>query len=126
MKANKALKRLAKIEALMSGVTKRYSAIAPNLRRVLQDALDAVARAKGAVSLQASSGTKAGTAKAHQAVKKATSSQKKVALKRVPAKARRAKTAKKSMPLQNAAKKRTEKKRASAPVMQAATEAAAQ
>ena len=56
MKANKALKRLAKIEALMSDVTERYSS-APHIREVLQDAKAAVTRAKGAVSLQASSGT---------------------------------------------------------------------
>ena len=56
MKANKALKRLAKIEALMSDVTERYSASAPHTREVLQDAKAAVTRAKEAVSLQASSG----------------------------------------------------------------------
>ena len=57
MKANKALKRLAKIEALMSDVTERYSASAPNVQEALQDAKAAVTRAKEAVSLQASSGT---------------------------------------------------------------------
>jgi hypothetical protein len=57
MKAKKALKRLAKIEALMSDVTERYSASAPHIREVLQDAKAAVNRAKEAVSLQASSGT---------------------------------------------------------------------
>ena len=36
MKANKALKRLAKIEMLMSDVTERYSASAPQIREVLQ------------------------------------------------------------------------------------------
>jgi hypothetical protein len=56
MKANKALKRLAKIEALMLDVTERYSASAP-IREVLQDAKAAVTRAKEAVSFQASSGT---------------------------------------------------------------------
>jgi hypothetical protein len=55
MKANKALKRLAKIEMLMSDVTERYSASAPHIREVLQDAKAAVTRAKEAVSLQASS-----------------------------------------------------------------------
>ena len=53
MKANKALKRLAKIEALMSVVTERYSASAPHIREVLQDAKAAVARARETV--QASS-----------------------------------------------------------------------
>ena len=57
MKTNKALKRLAKIEALMSDVMERYSAGAPDIREMLQDAKAAVTRAKEAVSLQASSGT---------------------------------------------------------------------
>jgi hypothetical protein len=57
MKANKAVKRLAKIEASMSDVIERYSASTPHLREVLQDAKAAVTRAKEAVSLQASSGT---------------------------------------------------------------------
>jgi hypothetical protein len=56
MKANKALKRLTKIEALMSAVTKRYSASAPHIQKALQDAKAAVTRAMEAVSLQASSG----------------------------------------------------------------------
>jgi len=56
MKANKALKRLAKIEVLISDVTERYSST-PHIREVLQDAKAAVTRAKKAVSLQASSGT---------------------------------------------------------------------
>ena len=55
MKANKALKRLAKIEVLISDVTERYSS-APHIRETLQDAKAAVTRAKEAVSLQASSG----------------------------------------------------------------------
>lgn len=50
MKAKKALKRLAKIEALMSDVTERYSASATHVREVLQDAKAAVIRAKEAVS----------------------------------------------------------------------------
>ena len=57
MKANKALKRLAKIEALISNVTERYSANAPAVRQVLQDAKTAVARAKEAMSLLVSSRT---------------------------------------------------------------------
>jgi hypothetical protein len=56
MKANKALKRLTKIEALISDVTERYSTITLPTREVLQDAKAAVTRAKEAVSLQASSG----------------------------------------------------------------------
>jgi adenylate kinase len=56
MKAKKALKRLSKIEALLSDVTERYSAGAPNMRKVLQDAKAAVTRAKEAMSWQASFG----------------------------------------------------------------------
>ena len=57
MKANKAVKRLAKIEVLMSDVMERYSESAPHIREVLQDAKAAVTRAKEAVSWQASAGT---------------------------------------------------------------------
>lgn len=60
MKANKALKRLAKIEALLSDVAVRYSPGEPHAQKVLQDANAAVARAREALSLQASS---SGTAK---------------------------------------------------------------
>ena len=55
MKANKALKRLSKIETLMSVVSERYSAGESHIREMLQDAKAAVARVKEAVSLQASS-----------------------------------------------------------------------
>jgi hypothetical protein len=121
MKANKALKRLAKIEALMSDLTERYSASAPHLRKVLQDAKAAVARAKEAVSLEVSSGTKAATPKAGRAAKKATPAQKKAPLEKVAANTARAKTAKKNTPIKRAAKKT-----APGPVVQAATKAAAQ
>jgi hypothetical protein len=57
VKANKVLKRLAKIEALMSDLTKRCSTSAPTIRDVLQNAKVAVTQAKEAVGLQASSGT---------------------------------------------------------------------
>src|SRR4051812_26231882 len=63
MKANKALKRLTKIESLMSAVTERYSASAPHLRKVLKEAVDAVARAKKAVGLQPSPPTRSPKAK---------------------------------------------------------------
>ena len=56
MKPNKALKRLTKIEKLIVDVTERYSKGA-HIREALQDAKAAVARAKEAVSLQASPGT---------------------------------------------------------------------
>lgn len=57
MKANKILKRISKIEALMSKVTDRSSASAPHIRELLRDAKAAVTRAKKAMRLQASSGT---------------------------------------------------------------------
>jgi hypothetical protein len=57
MKAKKILKRIAKIEALMSEVTERSSASAPHIQELLRDARTAISRAKRAVSLQASSGT---------------------------------------------------------------------
>jgi hypothetical protein len=55
MKANKALKRLVRIEGLISDLTERYSASAPQVRDALQDARAAVTRAKEAVGLEASS-----------------------------------------------------------------------
>ncbi len=124
MKANKALKRLAKIEALMSDVTERYSASAPHLRKVLQDAKAAVARAKEAVGLQASSGKKAAAAKADRAAKKAAPPEK-AAVKKVSVKAPTVKTANKSTPIKKAAKNRAAKK-TGAPEVQTATKAAAQ
>jgi hypothetical protein len=123
MKANKALKRLAKIESLMSVVIERYSASAPHLRRVLQDAADAIARAKQAVKLQASSGTKA--AKAHRAEKTTAPSQKKASVKKVAANARRAEATKKSTPVKKTAKKRAARKTAVVPAEQTTTEAVA-
>ena len=57
MKANKALKRLAKIEASMSAVTERYSGSAPGMREALDDAKAAVARARAVVNSQATSRT---------------------------------------------------------------------
>lgn len=57
MKASKALKRLAKIEALMSDVVERYVTLAPAVRKALHDAMAGIAVAKDAVSLDASSGT---------------------------------------------------------------------
>lgn len=68
MKANKALKRLAKIEALISDVAERYSS-GVSIREALQDARAALARVKAAVSSQASSAT----AKSPAAKRKKTS-----------------------------------------------------
>ena len=73
MKANKALKRLAKIEALISDVTERYSKGAVEVRKALQDAKVAFARVKVAVSSQASSKpAKNPAAKTKKAVAKKT------------------------------------------------------
>jgi hypothetical protein len=55
MKANKALKRLNKIEALISKVTERSSASTPHIRELLQDAKAAVIRAKEAVQASSTS-----------------------------------------------------------------------
>ena len=57
MKAKKALKRLAKIEALISDVTERFSKSSLQIREALQNAKAVFARVKEAVSSQASSGT---------------------------------------------------------------------
>jgi len=54
MKAKKILRRMGKIEALISEVTERSSASVPHIQELLRDAKAAVARAKGAV--QASAG----------------------------------------------------------------------
>jgi hypothetical protein len=107
MKQKKALKRLAKSESLISDVTERYSASAPDAREVLQDAKASVARAKETVSLQASSGM----------ARKTAAARKKTAVEKAAAKAVAAQTPKKSAPVKKAVKKKL-----SAPV-QAAMEA---
>ena len=123
MKANKALKRLTKIKALISDVTKRYSASAPNLRDVLQYAEDAVTRAKEAVGLEVSSTAK-GRAKGASA-KKAIPVQKRVVVKKAVV-APTAQTAKNSTPAKKAAKKRTLKKAEPSSVREVTTKAAGQ
>ena len=120
MKVNKALKRLAKIKALMSDVTKRFSVSAPHLREVLQGAEDAIARAKHAVSMETSSRTKATKAKVRRPAKRAAS-QKKPSVKTVAA---RAKAVEGSPRVKKAAKKRAAKNVASRPEVEAATQVA--
>ena len=44
MKAKKILKRIAKIESLMSKVTERSSASAPHIQELLREAITAIAR----------------------------------------------------------------------------------
>ena len=56
MKSSKILKRIAKIEALMSKLTERSSVSAPDIQELLRNAKAAITRAKKAVSLQASPG----------------------------------------------------------------------
>jgi hypothetical protein len=56
MKASKALKRLAKIEALMSDVREKYVTLSPTIRKALRNALIAVTGAKKAVKMDAESG----------------------------------------------------------------------
>ena len=56
MKSSKILKRIGKIEALMSKLTERSSVTAPDIQELLRDAKAAITRAKKVVSLQASSG----------------------------------------------------------------------
>ena len=53
MKATKALKRLTKIESLMTDVAKRFKG-SPEIQEALQDTRAALARIKAAVSTQAS------------------------------------------------------------------------
>jgi hypothetical protein len=60
MKANKALKRLAKIEASLSDLIERYAASEEGVKELLHDAKASVLRAKKAVGLQKSSRTATG------------------------------------------------------------------
>ena len=103
MKTNKALKRLAKIEALTSDVTRRFSAGAPHIREVLKDLKAAVDRVKEALSVQASS---------EAAKKKSVPAGQKAAAKKAAVKATKGKTAKKKGRIKRAAKKATAKKAA--------------
>jgi Holliday junction resolvasome RuvABC endonuclease subunit len=84
MKANKAHRRLGKIEDSISDLIERYSADAPEIRQQLLDAKAAVGRARDAVSSQASS--------------EKTSAPKKAATKKAAVKVPRAKAAKKHGP----------------------------
>jgi 1,4-alpha-glucan branching enzyme len=129
MKVNKALKRLAKIEAVMSNVAARYSPSAPQTREALQDAKAAVVRAKEAVEAffrTAKNAAKpkrkrsaaprrrrvqkrAAVAQAGGAAKKAAPVRKKAAVKKTAVKAPAARTTKKRAPIKKAVKKTTAK-----------------
>jgi len=112
MKANKALKRLAKIEALMSDVGKRFSAHAPSLREAFADLKVAVDRVKEAVRVQATSAAR----------KEKTSNGRKKATKKAAVKAPMAKSAKKRAPV----KKRTAANKTTRVARKAATVSGAQ
>jgi len=83
MKASKALKRLGKIESLLSDLTIRYSPVAPPIQEALEDAMAAVARTKAAVSLASIEPAKNPPVKPvkppAKAITKKTSAKKKVA-----------------------------------------------
>lgn len=64
MKSIKALKKLTRIEGLLSNVIERYAAGDQNMKAVLDDAKDAVIRVKAAVGLQESSEAKNTSVKA--------------------------------------------------------------
>jgi hypothetical protein len=96
MKPNKVHKRLAKIEAMITDLTERYSKGPVHIREALQDAKAAIAHVKEAVS--------SGMAK------KAAADPKKAAVKKAATKAPAAKTSKKSKSMKKAAKKTAAKK----------------
>ena len=113
MKGNKALKRLAKIDTLMSDVAKRFSAHTPNLREVFEELKTAVDRATEAVKVQVASaaGKKktASSKKAKATVKaaaKAAPLRKKRAAKKAIMEAATTKSAKKRSPAKKIARKR--------------------
>jgi DNA anti-recombination protein RmuC len=95
MKANKALKRIGKIEELASEVTRRLSKSAPHVSELLKDLKAAVIRVKDAVNAQVSSRT---------AKKKAAPPRKKAGAKKKSGKAPKAKTARKVARVKRTAK----------------------
>jgi len=113
MKANKALKRLAKIEALISDVMERYSSRASHLREALRDAKAAIARVTQAINSQVPS----------ESAKRAPVKRRKAAGKKAVIKIPTAKTGKKPTPIKKAAKKAVAKKTVPAPVQTATTPA---
>ena len=112
MKANKTLKRLTKIEALLSDIRGRHSTKASDLRQVLQDAGAAIVRAKEIVSSQAA-------AKVNRKAKRAAPTRKKVAVKKASSRAAVSKSAKKSASRKKVAKEKaaTMTASASAPIL---------
>jgi ribonuclease E len=120
MNANKALKRLAKIEALVSDVARRFSASAPHVGDVLKDLKAAVGRVTEAVRTEVSSLTakkKAAAAPKKKTAKKKAAKPAKVKASKV--KAAKAKTPKKVARVKRAVKKPAPKQRAAAAVQSA-------
>ena len=113
MKANKALKRLAKIEVLISDVMERYSSRASHIREALRDAKAAIARVTQAINSQVPS----------EKPKRAPMKRKKVAGKKAALKTPTAKMGKKPTPTKKPAKKAAAKKTIPAPVQRATTPA---
>jgi len=114
MKAKKALKRLAKIEALISDLTERYSKGAVQIRDALKDAKAAFARVKKTIRSQVSS----------EEAKRAPVKRKKAAVKKAAVKTPIAKMVKKRAPIKKATKRATAQRTAPAAVQTAITPAA--
>ena len=113
MKANKALKRLGKIEALVSDVARRFSASAPHVSGVPKDLKAALSRVKEAVTAEVSSRT---------AKKKAAPAPKKKTAKKKTAKASKVKApkaAKKVARVKRTARKPAAKRMAASAVQSA-------
>ena len=106
MKAKTALKRLAKIEALILDLTERYSNGAGQIRESLQDAKAAFARVKKNINSQLSA----------EKPKGAPVKPKKAAVKSAATKTPAAKPVKKGAPIKKATKRAAAKKTAPAPV----------
>ena len=67
MKAKKALKRLSRVETLLSAVMDEYAAKEQDVRELLDSAKASVIRAKESVNLQTSSASKKATSKGERA-----------------------------------------------------------
>lgn len=75
MKAKKALKRLTRVEALLSDVIDRYAATERDLKDLLGEAKASVVRAKETVTVKASPATKKPPAKAEKSKKSGLSAE---------------------------------------------------
>jgi len=113
MKANKAVKRLGKIEELISDVAKRFAAHTPDIKEMLGDAKAAFERVRSAVSAKAEksskskrkSGADSGKAGRRRTEKKTAAAAKKTAVK-TAANPPAPKAAKKQAPVKKTVAKR--------------------